>query len=275
MFETTSTLFEAPNWVGDQLLVNGDGSLWSLPAAGGEAPRKVEILDIPNLNNDHVPAPDGTRIFLSAYDGHIYEAPIGGGGSRRITHGTDVFHFLHGVHPDGDRLAYTRVVVEGDAWGPATEVTIHEIRVDGSGDRQVTKPPGPADGSEYSVDAEWIYFNTEQFSSRPGHAQIARVRAVPGAEPEQLTVDERVNWFPHESSTGGDFVYLSFPEGTLGHPGDLDVELRMVSDGDWTTPRTVVRLFGGQGTINVNSWAPDGSAFAFVDYPISTEGERA
>jgi TolB protein len=28
----------------------------------------------------------------------------------------------------------------------------------------------------------------------------------------------------------------------------------------------VVRLFGGQGTMNVNSWAPDSQRFAYVSY---------
>jgi Tol biopolymer transport system component len=30
--------------------------------------------------------------------------------------------------------------------------------------------------------------------------------------------------------------------------------------------RTLLSLFGGQGTINVPCWSPDGSRFAFVRY---------
>lgn len=44
----------------------------------------------------------------------------------------------------------------------------------------------------------------------------------------------------------------------------------MVSDwgpGVWQAAETIVELDGGQGTLNVNGWAPDGSAFGFVDYP--------
>jgi len=37
---------------------------------------------------------------------------------------------------------------------------------------------------------------------------------------------------------------------------------------DGSSHREVVALFGGQGTINVNSWSPDGRRFAFVAYPI-------
>ena len=30
--------------------------------------------------------------------------------------------------------------------------------------------------------------------------------------------------------------------------------------------RTVAKLYGGQGTINVNSWSPDSCKIAFVSY---------
>ena len=35
---------------------------------------------------------------------------------------------------------------------------------------------------------------------------------------------------------------------------------------NWGEPETILKLFGGQGTINVNSWAPDSKRFAFVSY---------
>ena len=37
-------------------------------------------------------------------------------------------------------------------------------------------------------------------------------------------------------------------------------------DADGSNTRTLVRLFGGQGTLNVNSWSPDGTKLAFVSY---------
>ena len=85
---------------------------------------------------------------------------------------------------------------------------------------------------------------------------------------EQLTFDERVNWFPHLSPDGTKVVYLSFPPGTTGHPANKDVILRTMSP-DGADHRDVVAFFGGQGTINVNSWAPDSKRFAYVAYPIS------
>ena len=44
-----------------------------------------------------------------------------------------------------------------------------------------------------------------------------------------------------------------------------NVELRLMSaqGGDY---RVLCRLFGGQGTLNVNSWSPCGKKIAFVSY---------
>ena len=33
-------------------------------------------------------------------------------------------------------------------------------------------------------------------------------------------------------------------------------------------PRALAEVFGGQGTMNVPSWSPDGTRFAFVSYGI-------
>jgi Tol biopolymer transport system component len=32
--------------------------------------------------------------------------------------------------------------------------------------------------------------------------------------------------------------------------------------------QVLTKLFGGQGTINVNSWSPDSKKFAFVSYEL-------
>ena len=46
---------------------------------------------------------------------------------------------------------------------------------------------------------------------------------------------------------------------------DLPVAL-VLCDPDGGNRRRVREFTGGQGTINVPSWAPDGSAFAYVRY---------
>jgi TolB protein len=123
------------------------------------------------------------------------------------------------------------------------------------------------DGPEYSPDGAWLYFNTEEFTQRPGHAQLARVPAE-GGRMELLVESESVDWFPHLSPNGELASYISFPPGTLGHPPDLDVEVSVVRTRNWREVVWRFPIFGGQGTINVNSWSPDSRRFAYVAYPM-------
>ena len=99
---------------------------------------------------------------------------------------------------------------------------------------------------------------------------------MPSADPspdkvERLASTDTVDWFPHLSPDGHHAVYLQYPAGTEGHPENLPVELVLVDVSDWSAPLARVPLFGGQGTINVNSWSPDSTRFAFVSYPLAAD----
>ena len=87
---------------------------------------------------------------------------------------------------------------------------------------------------------------------------------------ERVTDDEQENWFPHCSPDGKWLVFVTFPKGTETHNDHLNVSLRMIPLPGKTIGhpaiQTLAQFFGGQGTINVNSWAPDSSQFAFVSY---------
>ena len=85
---------------------------------------------------------------------------------------------------------------------------------------------------------------------------------------EQLTFDDRVNWFPHVSPNGTHLVYLSYPPGTIGHPADKEVFIRLMSADGLGRCENIDGFNGGQGTINVASWAPDSQSFAYVRYPM-------
>lgn len=125
----------------------------------------------------------------------------------------------------------------------------------------------PVDGPEYSPDGCWISFNAEDRARAAGHAQIYRVRPD-GSGPQQLTDDDGVNWFPHPSPDGRWVAFLRYPPGTRGHPANRPVVIRMMR-ADGQDIGDVVALLGGQGTLNVNSWAPDSERLAFVAYPES------
>lgn len=272
-FETSDRLLASPNWLssGDTLVLNGDGVLWRLSLSDTRQLEQIVITGIPQLNNDHVLDTNGEHIYLSAYDrtdprrpAQIYRASVRGGAAELITRDPPINglrHYLHGVHPCGDQLAFIGLpLVREDGRDRADVFT---MSVSGTGYRQLTFGPWHSDGSEYSPDGEWIYFNTELFD---GHAQIARMRQD-GSEIGQLTFDENVNWFPHISPNGLWATYLSFLPGTQGHPENVWVDVKVVARDDWSWATTVAHIFGGQGTMNTPNWAPDSSAFAYVSYP--------
>jgi hypothetical protein len=126
---------------------------------------------------------------------------------------------------------------------------------------------GHIDGPEWSPNGKWIYFNTEGFTDQPGHAQLARIPDT-GGPVERLVTSDTVDWFPHLSPDSQSACYIAFPTGTLGHPADRNVEVRVIATSDWSTPLQHYPLFGGQGTINVNSWSPDSRRFAFIAFPV-------
>jgi hypothetical protein len=67
-------------------------------------------------------------------------------------------------------------------------------------------------------------------------------------------------------------LVFSFPKGTSGHNDRIPgVVLRLMPlPGAHAAAhpdlQVLTTFFGGQGTINVNSWSPDSTRFAFVVY---------
>jgi TolB protein len=263
LYTSESVLLEAPNWApdGKGLLLNGDGLLWRLDLDATLTQMVMEGL--PPINNDHVIDAPAGLVYLSANDGHIYRAPIGVGAAQRVTDDPTRYHFLHGVSPDGQTLAFVEIPV-GDFTGRGRLALISShgghVSYPSAGTKHL-------DGPEYSPDGDWLYFNTEEFTDEPGHAQLARIPSD-GGPMERLVSSDAVDWFPHMSPDGTLATYLRFPSGTLGHPPDVDVEVRLVATHDWHKVLARFPLFGGQGTLNVNSWSPDSRHFAFVAYPI-------
>jgi Tol biopolymer transport system component len=277
VIHTSDDVFEAPNWSpdGEWLLINAGGRLFRLPATGGE-PTMIDTGSRDKINNDHCIAPDGQTIYFSNGDGHLYAVPVSGGDPRRVSNdnGPHFQHYLHGVSPDGRTLAYIGVAPGPDG---ARTSNVFTVPAAGGPDVRLTDLTVQNDGCEYTPDGSRILFNSELAATRPGHAQLFAMEPD-GSRIHQLTDDERVNWFPHPSPDGRVLLYLSYPPGTEGHPGGKDVILRTLPmlDGripDGATPTDVVAFHGGQGTINVNSWAPDSDRFAYVRYSPGRDQE--
>lgn len=266
IFAVDDAIIEAPNWhpSGDYLIFNAGGEIWRINVDGSGL-KRIETGTIRDLNNDHVLSPDGKTIYLSNQsDGALYSVAIEGGTPRKVSndHATPHHYYLHGVSPDNKTLSY--VAVEGPKGH--TRVNIFTIPTTGGPDTRLSDVSYPNDGPEYSPDGKWIYFSGERDATEPGHAQCYRMRPD-GTGIERLTHSETVDWFPHPSPDGTQYVYISYPKGTLGHPADKNVRLMLMPpDGSWH--KEIIAFFGGQGTLNVNSWAPDSRRFAYVAYPV-------
>lgn len=247
--------FEAPNWSrdGKHLLINQQGSLYRVPIGGG-APVKVDLGTVEGCNNDHGYSPDGTLLAVSCRPSStVYVVPAEGGTPRRLT--TLTPSYWHGWSPDGRTLAYV-----GQRDG---EFDIYTMPVEGGAETRLTTAKGLDDGPDYTPDGAWIYFN----SVRTGTMRIWRMRPD-GRDQQQITDDAQyADWFPHPSPDGKWLVWVSFEASVEGHPPHKDVWLRMAAlDETPARPRVLFPLFGGQGTINVPSWSPDSTRFAFVSY---------
>lgn len=256
-------LIEAPNWTSDGqwLIYNSGGKLYKLsPDQPGE-PEQIETAYAVRCNNDHVLSADGQQIAIShgtKEDGQsrIYTLPITGGTPRLVTPMAP--SYLHGWSPDGKQLAYC-AARKGN-------FDVYVIPAEGGEEQRLTTAEGLDDGPEYAPDGKHIWFN----SVRSGLMQVWRMKAD-GSEQTQMTFDEtRNSWFPHVSPDGQQVVFITYYKGDLEpgqHLANKNVELRIMPATGGES-RLLVKLFGGQGTINVNSWAPDSRRFAFVSYRL-------
>lgn len=252
--------FEAPNWShdGNFFVINQKGKLFKVGLDGGKKQINTDFAD--RCNNDHGISADGKTLALSHNlgDGNegwltscIFTVPIGGGTPVRVTQNTP--SFWHGWSPDGKTLVYTA--------RRNGIFNIYAIPTTGGEETPLTDSEGLDDGPEYSPDGKYIYYN----SMASGKMEIWRMHAD-GSSKEQLTDDSYSNWFAHPSPDGKYLVFISYLENQgSAHPPMKEVALRLY-DMASKEIRTLCTLTGGQGTLNVPSWSPDGKKFAFVSY---------
>lgn len=248
---------QAPNWTpdGKALVYNRNGLLYRFDLKKNQ-PTLIPSDFANRNNNDHVISFSGKMLAISHHSqtdsqrSIIYTLPVTGGTPKRITAlGPS---YLHGWSPDDLQLTYTAQ--------RKNDYEIYVIDATGGNETRLTFSPGLDDGPEFSPDGKYIYFN----SVRSGTMQLWRMKPD-GTDQEQLTNDELNNWFPHISPNGKWIVYLSFGKEVdpSDHPFYKPVYLRLMPASGGPS-RVIAYLYGGQGTINTPSWAPDSQHLAFV-----------
>ena len=264
---TNKGSWQAPNWApdgktpegknfdGKTIIYNSAGLLYHFEIATGNS--TVLNTDFAkNINNNHVLTFNGKQIGISHHaeesqgQSVVYTVPVTGGVPKRATEKSP--SYLHGWSPDNEFLIYT-----GQR---NNDFDIYKIPKDGGEEIQLTNAKGLDDGAEYSPDGAHIYF----CSDRTGLMQVWRMNPD-GTNQTQLTFDELNNWFPHVSPDNKWLVFISFPKEV---PSDklpfyerVYIRLMPTAGGE---PKVISYLYGGQGSLNVRSWSPDGKKIAFI-----------
>ena len=264
-------IIEAPNWLndGNTLLYNADGKIYRYEIDKDHV-EQVDTGFCVQCNNDHVPSPDNQLLAVSCmppeltdgtYESHIYVLPMTGGEPKDLT--GPGLSYLHGWSPDGKELAYCAFRKKPEE--ETMRIEICTIPSDGGKETCLTDGKGYNDGPEYSPDGKHIWFN----STRSGLMQVWRMNRD-GSGLTQMTDFDANNWFGHVSPDGKHVIYLTFANGELEpneHLPNMYVSLGMM-DYDGQNKKKLLDLFGGQGSINVNSWAPDSRRIAYVKYVL-------
>ena len=268
---SADAIWEAPNWSpdGSYLISNSGGHIYKLALAKDGA-AKPEELAIPanfECNNDKAISPDGKKLAFSATvapsDGsQVFLADADGTNIKLMA--AEMPSYFHGWSPDNKTLAF--VAQRNDS----NQFDIYRIPAAGGAEQRLTTNVHHDDGPDYSPDGKWIYTN----SDRSGKEAIWRFPAD-GAGPndtkaEMVVSDGLEDWFPHISPDGKKMVYIGYPAGTPTHdPRNVPIKIKLVAVHHGkiaAAQKTLIEATGGQGTFNVNSWAPDSMRFAYVTY---------
>ena len=268
---TDDSTWEAPNWSpdGKYLILNHSGGIYRLvfQPDGTAKPQKLPLPAELDCNNDKTLSPDGKQLAFSASSpsspgSEVYLADADGSKTRQVTHQSP--SYFHGWSPDKRTLAF---VAQRNGGG---QFDIYKVAVSGGAETQLTANPHHDDGPDYSPDGKWIYINSDRSGKEAVWRLPAQSTGVADQVAEMVVSDGLEDWFPHISPDGKQMVYIGYPSGTPTHNSrELNVTLKLVGITQGkveANQKTLLVTHGGQGSMNVNSWAPDSMHFAYVSY---------
>jgi Tol biopolymer transport system component len=270
---TADSIWEAPNWSpdGKYLIANSGGGIYKLVLKqdGMAEPQRLAVPANFQCNNDKAISPDGKKIAFSATvpphkGSQVFLADADGSNVKLVV--SESPSYFHGWSPDNKTLAF---VAQRNGSG---QYDIYGMPANGGAEKQLTSNIHHDDGPDYSPDGKWIYIN----SDRSGKEAVWRFPSdgagTNDEKAEMVVSDGLEDWFPHISPDGMKMVYIGYPAGTPNHnPRTVQIELKLVAINHGrvaASQKTLVKAIGGQGTINVNSWAPDSTRFAYVVYEV-------
>ena len=257
--------FEAPNWTPDgaALIYNtsgrgeGRGRLHRFDLATRQ-PTLIDTGFANRNNNDHVLSFDGTMLGIS--DQSTDEGQL---------------HDLHRCPPaaarrSGSRRSPRRTSTAGRPTGSSSSTPVGATASSTS-----TRSPPTASGQEVKLtDRQGPRRRARVHARRQGHllqlhaqrpdADLADERPT-GPGRSRSPNDDFNNWFPHISPDGRSIVFISYGKeiAPADHPYYKQVYLRLMPI-EGGPAKVIAYVYGGQGTINVPSWSPDGRMIAFV-----------
>jgi TolB protein len=270
---TADSIWEAPNWSpdGKYLIANAGGGIYKLVLKhdGTAEPEKLAIPATFQCNNDKAISPDGSKIAFSATvpphkGSQVFLADADGSNVKLMT--SESPSYFHGWSPDNKTLAF---VAQRNGSG---QFDIYNMPADGGAEKQLTSNIHHDDGPDYSPDGNWIYINSDRSGKEAVWRFPSNGAGTNDTKAKMVVSDGLEDWFPHISPDGKQMVYIGYPAGTPTHnPRTVQIEIRLVAINHGevaASQKTLVKAIGGQGTMNVNSWAPDSMRFAYVTYEV-------
>ena len=239
----------APAWSpdGERIAFAMQGSLWQVPASGGEA---VQVTSSVHFDSEPEWSPDGNRIVFTRDDGRsieIWSVGSDGSDSRQLT-ATGGLNVNPRWSPDGGEVLYTASSERGKLFGiwairpgdPQAEPFVVD-------EHQNITPAWAPDGERA------VFVSNRSFNGRPivGTGGIWQIRR--GMEPTIL-LQEETSWQarPTWSPNGAKIAYVSY---RTGHH-----ELWLLSP-EAANP---IQLTHFDNEVFTPAWSPDSSTLAFI-----------